>query len=75
MVRLSLSTGTEMHGIRPNDIVSTIAFHANIPGSAIVNFHQDKRSLVDVPEALAGQVLAKSGGVRIRKLAMDVQRA
>jgi ATP-dependent RNA helicase DeaD len=32
MVRLSLSLG-RLHGIHPNDVVGTIAFHADIPGN------------------------------------------
>jgi len=54
MVRLSLSMGS-MHGIRPNDIVGTIAFHADIPGSTIGKIHiHDKHTLVDVPEKFPG---------------------
>ena len=73
MVRLSLNMGKQ-HGIRPNDIVGTIAYHADIPGSAIGKiFIQDKHSLVDVPEALAGQVLAKTGDYRIRQQPVSVK--
>jgi ATP-dependent RNA helicase DeaD len=75
MVRLSLNMGKK-HGIRPNDIVGTIAFHADIPGSSIGKiFIQDKHSLVDVPEALAGQVLAKTGDYRIRQQPVSVKLA
>jgi len=75
MVRLSLNMGKK-HGIRPNDIVGTIAYHADIPGSAIGKiFIQDKQSLVDVPEALAGQVLAKTGDYRIRQQPVSVKLA
>ena len=75
MVRLSLNMGKQ-HGIRPNDIVGTIAYHADIPGSAIGKiFIQDKHSLVDVPEALAGQVLAKTGDYRIRQQPVSVKLA
>ena len=75
MVRLSLNMGKQ-HGIRPNDIVGTIAYHADIPGSAIGKiFIQDKQSLVDVPEALAGQVLAKTGDYRIRQQPVSVKLA
>ncbi len=75
MVRLSLNMGKK-HGIRPNDIVGTIAFHADIPGSAIGKiFIQEKHSLVDVPEKLAGQVLAKTGNYRIRQQPVNVKLA
>jgi ATP-dependent RNA helicase DeaD len=75
MVRLSLNMGKK-HGIRPNDIVGTIAYHADIPGSSIGKiFIQDKNSLVDVPEALAGQVLAKTGDYRIRQQPVSVKLA
>jgi ATP-dependent RNA helicase DeaD len=75
MVRLSLNMGKK-HGIRPNDIVGTIAFHADIPGSAIGKiFIQEKHSLVDVPEALAGQVLANTGNYRIRQQPVSVKLA
>jgi ATP-dependent RNA helicase DeaD len=75
MVRLSLNMGRKQ-GIRPNDIVGTIAFHADIPGSAIGKiFIQDKHSLVDVPETLAGQVLAKTGNYRIRQQPVNVTLA
>jgi len=75
MVRLSLNAGKE-HGIRPNDIVGAIAAHADIPGYLIGKIYiQESHSLVDVPEALAAQVLAKSGAVRIRKQPISLRRA
>jgi ATP-dependent RNA helicase DeaD len=75
MVRLSINAGKE-HGIRPNDIVGAIAAHADIPGYLIGKIYiQESHSLVDVPEALAAQVLAKSGAVRIRKQPINLRRA
>ena len=75
MVRLILDHGKK-HGIRPNDIVGTIAFHAEIPGSSIGKiFIQEKHSLVDVPEALAGQVLANAGNYRFRQQTVTVKLA
>jgi ATP-dependent RNA helicase DeaD len=75
MVRLSLSMG-RLHGIRPNDVVGTIAFHADIPGQAIGKIHiQDKTTLVDVPEQFVAQVLAKSGDYRIRRQPVNVKPA
>jgi ATP-dependent RNA helicase DeaD len=67
MVRLKLNKG-KAHGIRPNDIVGTIAFHANIPGYTIGKIRiEEKHSFVDVPEELAEQVLKQSGNYRVGK--------
>lgn len=75
MVRLSLSMG-KAHGIRPSDVVGAIAFHADIPGSTIGKiFIEDQHTLVDVPESLAPQVLAKTGKYVVRKQAFTVERA
>jgi len=74
-VRMSLSMG-RTHGIRPNDVVGTIAFHADIPGNTIGKiFIEDKFTLVDVPEKFAAQVLAKSGNYRIRQQPVNVRLA
>jgi len=75
MVRLNLNLG-RLHGIRPNDVVGTIAFHADIPGHTIGKIHiQDKFTLVDVPEKFAAQVLAKNGNYRIRQHPVNVKPA
>ncbi len=75
MVRLSLNMGRQ-DGIRPNDIVGAIAFHADIPGSVIGKiFIEDKHTLVDVPENLAALVLNVAGGVKIRRKSLSVARA
>ena len=75
MVRLNLNMG-RMHGIRPNDVVGTIAFHADIPGNTIGKiFIEDKFTLVDVPEKFAPRVLAKSGAYRIRQQPVNVKPA
>ncbi len=75
MVRLALNAG-KTHGIRPGDIVGTLAFHANIPGHVIgaINIRQE-HSLVDVPEQFVDKVLAKEGSYRIRKQPISVERA
>jgi ATP-dependent RNA helicase DeaD len=67
MVRLALSKGRQQ-GIRPQDVVSTIARHANIPGYTLgkIRIH-DQHTHVDVPEEFVSQVLALSGEYRIRK--------
>jgi len=75
MVRLNLNAGKQQ-GIRPNDIVGAIAFHADIPGYTIGKILiQDQHTLVDVPEEFAGKVLGKSNEIQIRKLPIIVQYA
>lgn len=74
MVRLTLSMG-KSHGVRPNDVVGTIAHHANIPGYTIGKIKiQDKHTLVDVPEQFVDQVLAKTGIYSIRSQSLHVTR-
>jgi ATP-dependent RNA helicase DeaD len=75
MVRLMLSAGKE-HGTRPNDVVGTIAFHADIPGRTIGAIRiQDQHTLVDVPEKFVTQVLDKSGSYQIHRQAVTIERA
>lgn len=75
MVRLTFSRG-RVDGIRPNDVVGTIAFHADIPGHVIGKIHiEDKRTLVDVPEKFLAKVLAKTGDYRIRQYPVNVEVA
>ena len=75
MIRLKLNKG-RLHGIRPNDIVGTIAFHANIPGYTIGKIHIDeKHSFVDVPEELVEQVLKHSGNYRAGKEKFSLMKA
>jgi ATP-dependent RNA helicase DeaD len=67
MVRMTLNAG-KSQGIRPADVVGTIAYHGNFPGHAIGNIKiMDKYTLVDVPQQFVAQTLAKSGKYRIRK--------
>jgi ATP-dependent RNA helicase DeaD len=67
MVRLRLNRG-KSHGVRPNDVVATIARYSKVPGSSIGKIRiQDKNTLVDVPENYVKQVLAKSGKYEYRK--------
>ena len=67
MVRMKLNKG-KMHGIRPSDIVGTIAFHANIPGYTIGKIRiEDKVTFVDIPEDVVEQVLKQNGNYRIGK--------
>lgn len=74
MVRLMLNAG-KAHGLRPNDVVGTIAYHANIPGSTIGAIRiQDQHTWVDVPESFVAQVLGKSGSYRVRRQALSIER-
>jgi len=67
MVRLKLNKGKE-NGVRPNDIVGTIAHHADIPGSVIGKIRiEDKYTYVDVPDELDEKVLKHNGNYRIGK--------
>ncbi len=57
MVRLMLNAGRS-HGVRPNDVVGTIAYHANIPGKTIGAIRiQDTHTFVDIPEQFSEKVL------------------
>ncbi len=75
MVRLKLNKG-KSSGIRPNDIVGTIAFHANIPGYTIGKIRiEDKFTLVDIPEDLVEQVLKQNGNYRLGKDKLTLVKA
>ena len=75
MVSLNLNRG-RLHRVRPGDVVSTIAYHADIPGHAIGKiFIQDHHTVVDVPERFVMQVLAKAHNFRINRQTMTVERA
>ena len=75
MVRLKLNKG-KLHGIRPNDIVGTIAFHANIPGYTIGKIRiEDKFTFVDIPEDLIEQVMMHNGNYRIGKEKFTLTKA
>ncbi|MFQ5437026.1 MAG: DEAD/DEAH box helicase, partial [Anaerolineae bacterium] len=75
MVRLQLNAG-KAQGIRPNDVVGTIAYHANIPGRSLGAIRiQPEFTWVDVPEQFVGQVLEKSGNYQIHRQPIEVERA
>jgi ATP-dependent RNA helicase DeaD len=75
MVRLSISKGRS-HGVRPNDIVSTIAYFADIPGNSIGKIViEDKLTWVDVPEQYVAQVLSNTGNYKLRQQPISIQRA
>jgi ATP-dependent RNA helicase DeaD len=65
MVRLKLNRG-KRDGIRPNDVVATIAGYANIPGRSLGKIIiRQEFTLVDVPEEFAGKVLGMKGPYKI----------
>ena len=75
MVRLKISKG-KANGIRPNDIVGTIAHHANIPGFSIGKIRiEDKITFVDIPEDLIDQVMKQNGNYRIGKEKFSLAKA
>jgi len=75
MVRLSMSAG-KAQGIRPNDVVGTLAYQANIPGYTIGAIRiQDQHTLVDVPEQYVAQVLDKAGAIKIHRQSITIERA
>lgn len=73
MVRLTLNKG-QSDGVRPNDVVGTIAYHANIPGKTIGAIRiQPSHTFVDVPEKFVTQVLDKSGTYQIHRQNVKVE--
>jgi ATP-dependent RNA helicase DeaD len=75
MIRLKLNKG-KLNGIRPNDIVGQIAFHANIPGYTIGKIRiEERQSFVDIPEDLVEQVLRHNGNYRVGKEKFNLQKA
>jgi len=75
MIRLSLNAG-KAQGIRPNEVVGQIAFHADIPGHTIGAIQiNDQQTMVDVPEQFVAQVLAKNGSYRVRKQRLTIATA
>ena len=75
MVRLTLGAG-KSQGVRPADVVGTIAYFAKLPGSSIGEIRiLDNNTLVDIPQRFAAQALAKTGKYRIRKKAVTLALA
>ncbi len=74
MIRMKMSKG-KLHGVRPNDVVGTIAFHADIPGNTIGKIRiEDNHTFVDIPEQYAEKVMLHNGNYRIgkHKFALEV---
>ena len=67
MVRMTLSAGRSQ-GVRPGDVVGTIAYHADIPGRSLGAIRiQEQHTLVDVPSQYVAQVLEKDGNYQIHR--------
>jgi ATP-dependent RNA helicase DeaD len=73
MVRLVLNAG-KAQGVRPGDVVGTIAFHADIPGSTLgAILIEGQNTYVDVPEKFVNQVLDKTGRYQIHRQPVTVE--
>jgi ATP-dependent RNA helicase DeaD len=75
MVRLALSSG-KADGLNVSHIVGSLSHFADIPGRRIGKISIQKQStLVDVPEEIVGQLLAKRSPYRIGRRQIDIKRA
>lgn len=75
MVRISLNLG-KSQGVRPNDVVSSLAYFADIPGSSIGKIWiENQNTLVDVPEQFVDKVLGKAGQMKMKKQSVKMERA
>jgi ATP-dependent RNA helicase DeaD len=75
MVKLTMSFGKD-DGIRPNDVVGTLAYQADIPGRVIGKINiLDGHTLVDVPTEFVDQVLAKKDTFRFKRNNITIERA
>ncbi|MDA8137429.1 MAG: DEAD/DEAH box helicase [Desulfobacteraceae bacterium] len=75
MVRLSLNRGSA-DGLNVSHIVGSLSHHADIPGRCIGKILiGDQTTLVDVPEAMLSQVLAKKETYRIGRKRTSIERA
>ena len=75
MVRLSLNLG-EADGLSPSHVVGSLAHYAGIPGNCIGRIRIEARTtFVDVPEQVAGPLLAKTDPYRIGRQRIAIERA
>ena len=75
VVTLQLAVG-KRDGIRPADIVGSIANEANVPGRDIGPIEiRDETTFVGIPPHYVDQVLAKVGRKRFRGRALNVRVA
>ena len=74
MTRLYVSAGRST-GVRPQDLVGAIAGEANIPGRQIGSIEiSDRFSLVEVPNAVADQVIDAMSRTTIKGKRVTVRR-
>jgi ATP-dependent RNA helicase DeaD len=74
LVRLIANAG-KTHGIRPTDVVGTIAYHSDIPGLTIGEIKiRAELTIVDVPEQFVQQVGAKNSDYQVRKQRITIGR-
>ena len=75
MVRLRLDRGKKQ-GVRPQDIVGTIASVADIPGKTIGKiFIQEHDTFVDIPERFVGNVFDNVSDILLHNKPVSVERA
>ena len=75
MVCLALSSG-KADGLNVSPIVGSLAHHADISGRCIGKIRiENQTTFVDVPEEVAGLVLAKKSSYRIGRRRIDIERA
>ena len=75
MVRLKLDKGKQQ-GVRPNDVVGTISYQADIPGNTIGKIRiEESHTFVDVPEQFVEKVLLHNGNYRIGKHKFALEKA
>ena len=75
MVRLTLSSG-RANGLNVRHIVGSLSHHADIPGHCIGKISiGDQTTIVDVPEKVVEQVLAKGSSYHIGRQRIHIARA
>jgi ATP-dependent RNA helicase DeaD len=75
MVRLTLGSG-RADGLTVSHIVGSLSHHIDIPGSRIGKIRIENRTaFVDVPEEIAGKVLAKKSSFCIGRRRIDIRQA
>lgn len=74
MVRLKLDRG-KVDGVRPNDVVATIAGYAKIPGHVLGRISiRESFTLVDIPEEFVDDVLGRRAVYKIHNQPTRIQR-
>ena len=75
MARVVIPKGRK-HGVKPNEVVSSIAYFAEIPGKSLGKIIiQDKSTLIDIPDQFVNKVISSSGKIKLRKENIHIQLA